>query len=228
MSAIAWSSGGKGRVLEVSVFLVLVVPPMMISLLANQRGGYDFVLTITQSVLRNLALLSLVLFLLWRNGEGPGRIGWTLGKAPEEVVLGMLLCLPAAYGTALLEKLLVNAGLYAPAAGLPDVLRAENLAEFVLVGIAVAVVAVAEETVFRGYLLLRLRGVLGAAGAVMLSSVVFALGHGYQGSAGMVSVGALGVVYAVVYLWRGSLVAPMVMHFMQNLIAMVLLPLIRG
>ncbi|MEJ2422781.1 MAG: hypothetical protein P8018_13955 [Acidobacteriota bacterium] len=36
----------------------------------------------------------------------------------------------------------------------------------------------------------------------------------------------LGLVYAVVYVWRKSLVAPMVMHFLQDFGAIVLLPLL--
>jgi membrane protease YdiL (CAAX protease family) len=39
-------------------------------------------------------------------------------------------------------------------------------------------------------------------------------------------VGVMGVVFAVVYLWRGSLVAPMVMHFLQDFLAIVVLPLL--
>ena len=89
------------------------------------------------------------------------------------------------------------------------------------------VVAFAEETIFRGYLMLRFRGITASAGwAVVISSVVFSLGHGYEGSAGMISVGVLGAIFAIVYLWRGSLVAPMVMHFLQDFIGIVVMPLL--
>ena len=76
----------------------------------------------------------------------------------------------------------------------------------------------AEETIFRGYLLLRFQPILRSATAsVLLSSVIFALGHGYEGTAGLATVGTMGAVFAVVYLWRGSLVAPIVMHFLQDI-----------
>ena len=91
--------------------------------------------------------------------------------------------------------------------------------------VLVAVVAVAEETIFRGYLILRFTEVTGSFGwAVALSSVVFSLGHGYEGSAGLIAVGALGALYALVYLWRGSLAAPVTMHFLQNFVGLVLVP----
>jgi membrane protease YdiL (CAAX protease family) len=49
-------------------------------------------------------------------------------------------------------------------------------------------VAVAEETIFRGYLILRFRAVTGrTSAAVLLSSIVFSLGHGYEGMAGVIS-----------------------------------------
>lgn len=35
-------------------------------------------------------------------------------------------------------------------------------------------------------------------------TIRFALGHGYEGSAGVVTVGVMGMVFALVYLWRGS------------------------
>jgi uncharacterized protein len=38
-------------------------------------------------------------------------------------------------------------------------------------------------------------------------------------------VGILGLAFAAVYLWRRSLVAPIVMHFMQDFIAIIAIPL---
>ena len=91
----------------------------------------------------------------------------------------------------------------------------------------VTVVAVAEETIFRGYLLLRFPVVVrSTAASVLLSSATFAVGHGYEGSAGLVTVGVMGAVFALVYLWRRSLVAPIVMHFLQDFLGIVLLPLL--
>ena len=80
-------------------------------------------------------------------------------------------------------------------------------------------------TIFRGYLMLRFQAVLrGPARAVLLSSLIFSLGHGYEGSAGLVTVGVMGAVFALIYLWRLSLVAPVVMHFLQDFLSIVLLP----
>lgn len=51
---------------------------------------------------------------------------------------------------------------------------------------------------------------------VILSSFVFSLGHGYEGTAGVASVGAMGLIFALVYVWRQSLVAPVTMPFRRT------------
>ena len=97
-----------------------------------------------------------------------------------------------------------------------------------LAGFLVVVVAICEEVIFRGYLILRLSEVTrSTAAGVLLSAFIFSLGHGYEGSAGVVTVGVMGLIFAVVYLWRGSLIAPMVMHFLQDFIGIVLTPILR-
>ena len=44
----------------------------------------------------------------------------------------------------------------------------------------------------------------------------------------MVTVGYMGLVFALVYLWRGSLAAPMVMHFCQDFLGVVAGPLLAS
>jgi membrane protease YdiL (CAAX protease family) len=113
-------------------------------------------------------------------------------------------------------------GLSTPSTPLPSFLAARGMAEFLLAFVLVVIIAMAEETIFRGYLILRLRAITASpAAAVLVSSVVFSLGHGYEGSAGVVTVGVMGVIFALFYMWRQSLVAPMVMHFLQDFIGIV-------
>lgn len=65
------------------------------------------------------------------------------------------------------------------------------------------------------------------AAAAILSSIIFALGHGYEGAAGVATVGWMGMLFALVYLSRRSLVAPIVMHFLQDFTVIVFLPLLK-
>jgi membrane protease YdiL (CAAX protease family) len=215
------------QLIEVAVFLFLIVPSMALSFLVVKQGHLSFVLTAVATILRDLGLVGLILFFLWRNGEPVDSIGWTSRKIREEIALGLWLFVPLFYGMILLEQALQAIGLSAPAAPLPSFLAAKGMAQSLLASLLVIVVAAAEETIFRGYLILRLQAVTARpAAAVVLSAVIFALGHGYEGSAGVVTVGVMGLAFALVYLWRQSLVAPMVMHFLQDFIGIVLLPML--
>ncbi len=71
---------------------------------------------------------------------------------------------------------------------------------------------VCEEIVYRGYLIWLLGGFGGTLFAVIGSSVIFALGHSYQGVQGMVKVFLVGLGMAALYLVSGSLWAPILLH----------------
>jgi membrane protease YdiL (CAAX protease family) len=219
-------SSRTGQLIEVSVFLFLIVPSMALSFFAVKQGSLSFVLVAFATILRDLALVSLILFFIWRDTEPITRIGWTFKNSSKEIFLGIVLFIPFFFGTGLLENGLKAVGFSVPSTPLPSFLAARGMAEFLLALFLVVTVALAEETIFRGYLILRFKDVTASpTAAVLLSAAIFSLGHGYEGSAGVVTVGVMGGIFALVYLWRRSLVAPMVMHFLQDFIGIVLLPL---
>jgi membrane protease YdiL (CAAX protease family) len=212
----------KVQLIEVMVFLFLIVPSMVTSLFLLDHAHLRFMTVAISSIMSDLALVSLVLYFIWRNGEPLGQIGWTVNNVWQDLGWGLLLFLPVVYGANLLESILHKAGLSAPTK-LPSFLVATGSAKVFLACVMVIVVAVVEETIFRGYLILRFKAVTGRTGAaVLLSSAIFALGHGYEGLAGMISIFFLGVTLAVVYLWRKSLVAAIVMHFLIDFSSIVL------
>lgn len=217
------------QTMEVAVFLFLIVPSLAASFFIANQLQLSFTATAISSILNDLALMSLVFYLIWRNGESPGQIGWTSRGLKREILWGVLLFVPVSFGASALENALHAAGLSAPPKP-PGFLVAAGPAKVILGVALVTVVALAEETVFRGYLLLRFMAVTGrSAAAVLLSAVIFSLGHGYEGVAGLLTVLFLGIVLAVVYLWRQSLTAPMVMHFLIDFSSIVLMaPQVRG
>jgi membrane protease YdiL (CAAX protease family) len=213
--------------LEIAVFLFLIVPSMAYSFLAVRQGNVGFGLVALSTILRDLALLSLIAFFLWRNRESPLQIGWTRRRLPREVGWGLLLFGPMTLGASLLERALLRLGFTSPRTPLPGSLEAQTPYQLVLALVLVVIIAVAEETIFRGYLLLRFKAfvrspLLGA----LASAAVFSIGHGYEGSAGVLTVGSMGFVFALVYLWRKSLAAPITMHFLQDFTAIVLAPVV--
>jgi membrane protease YdiL (CAAX protease family) len=214
--------------IEVLVFLFLIVPSMVLSFLIRTKlGGLDFVSMASAIIVRDLALISLVFYFIWRNGETLRDLGWTWKNGWRDVFLGLALFLPFTYVANVLESILRQAGLSVPAAQ-PSFLTVHGPHEIVLGIVLVIVVALAEETIFRGYLLLRFQGAhLGLLAAALLSSVIFSLGHGYEGTAGVITVGYMGLTFALIYLWRGSLVAPVILHFLQDFSGIVLPALLK-
>ncbi len=213
---------------EVSVFLLLIVPSMIISFFAlGSEGGVSFPVTAFSVIFRDVALTSLVAFFLWRNGEALTLIGWKFDGLKREAALGIGLFLPVMAGVALIEKLFQHLGLSSHMGHLPQFLTAKGPLEILLACVLVTVVAVAEETIFRGYLMLRFNALTqSVAASVMITSGIFALGHGYEGAASVGTIGVLGAVLALIYIWRKSLIAPMVIHFLVDFLPLVLVPLV--
>ncbi len=213
------------QLVEVSVFLFLIVPSMVLSFFVVKQGTLGFVLVAIATILRDLALVSLILFFIWRNGESVNNIGWTFKNVWKEIGLGIGLFIPFFFTAAFFESALRLAGFSVPSTPLPSFMAARGPAESLLAIVLVTVVALAEETIFRGYLILRLKAITASpVAAALLSAAIFSLGHGYEGSAGVVTVGVMGLAFAFIYMWRQSLVAPIVMHFLQDFIGIVLLP----
>jgi membrane protease YdiL (CAAX protease family) len=221
-------SGRKAELFEVLVFLFLIVPSMALSFFAVKKGVLSFALMAWATILRDLALLSLVFYFLWQSGEPIRRLGWTAEKIWKDIGIGIGLFIPFFLGTSLLEKGLQSIGFSAPATPLPSYLTAGDLPQILLALFLVAVVAVAEEAIFRGYLILRFKTLsTSSVAAVVLSAFIFSLGHGYEGSAGVVTVGVIGLFFGCIYLWRQSLVPTLIMHFLLDFSGIVVTPLLQ-
>jgi membrane protease YdiL (CAAX protease family) len=218
----------RGDVAELGVFLLLIVPSMTLSFFAVAHGQLPFPLVAFATISRDLGLVALIFFLLSRNGERPAALGWTGRHAGREIALGIGLFVPLFVGARVLEAFLRSAGLSGPSSPAPNLVPSPEPIDLLLAIVLVAVVAVSEEIIFRGYLLLRFSHLLrGLGGAAVVSAAIFSIGHGYEGAAGVVTVGVTGLMLAFVYLWRRSLVAPIVMHFLLDFLAIVLVPLLK-
>lgn len=218
----------RQQLFELAAFIFLILPSLLLSFFAvGGDSDVNFFLSGAVIILRDLALMCLIFFFLWRNGERLQQIGLRVRHQWREVLAGALLFIPTLLGAGLLQLGLEAIGLKVAPIPLPQALAAHGPGEYLLAMALVVVVALSEETIFRGYLILRLRAVTRSTViAVVLSTLLFALGHGYQGSVGVITVGYLGLVFALVYLWRKSLVAPIVMHFLQDFMGIILLPLL--
>ena len=71
---------------------------------------------------------------------------------------------------------------------------------------------VCEELLYRGFLMWYLSHWLGIVPTLLLVSVLFGLGHSYQGVRGILTTGIVAVVLGLVYVVAGSLVPAMLLH----------------
>ncbi|MDH4271597.1 MAG: CPBP family intramembrane metalloprotease, partial [Candidatus Aminicenantes bacterium] len=81
------------------------------------------------------------------------------------------------------------------------------------------------EELWRVFILTRFEKALGRPGlvlALVLSSAAFGVGHLYQGVSGMISIGLIGFLYALVYLRKRLMLEAVFAHAAFNLIQIVL------
>ncbi len=210
--------------IEILVFLFLVLPSLIYSFAITVAGA---TLTtpsgIISVILRDLSLVFLILFFIWHNQEPWGNIGWTFLRGHHEILIGIALFVPLFLLASVLESYLVGIGLSSSNTVVPPVPATPYI--FALTVLLVIVVAISEETIFRGYIILRLRTVTHSLwAAAALSAVIFSIGHGYEGNAGVVTIGILGFIYALIYIWRQSIIAPVVLHFLQDFTVLLVAP----
>jgi membrane protease YdiL (CAAX protease family) len=214
----------KIQALEVAVFLLLILSSMLLSTAVAEPENLTFPLVAGSTILNDIPLLCLVVYFVWRNKEPFQSIGLTLRSWWREAIIGAVLFVPLALGMGLVGRLLRAAGLSFPQET-PSFLVPSGGGQITLAFLFLVVVAVSEEVIFRGYLIRRFTALTrNPIASLVLSSAVFAMGHGYERSGGVVGVGILGLVFGAVYLWRKSLVAPMVLHFIQDFVGVILIP----
>ena len=94
----------REQAIELLVFLFLIVPPLALSTLEIRHSSLPFPLAATATILDDLALVALVLFLLWRNREPLARIGWVARDPRGDLILGLLLFIPLFVGAGILGE----------------------------------------------------------------------------------------------------------------------------
>jgi len=98
----------------------------------------------------------------------------------------------------------------------------ERLVFFALV----STVAVCEEIIYRGFVQFLLQSWSGGAIVVGIvgSAAIFGLAHLYQGARGLVSTSVIGFLFSAIRAGTGSLLAPLIAHFVADLAAGLLAP----
>lgn len=161
--------------------------------------------------------------LLWRRGESTAVLG--LRPAPLGPTVGWgLAAIPACYmvnfGLALLYVLwLLQQGqpLESSFESKAELIEVVSRTPSLLILPVTLFVGVYEEILFRGLILARLRVAFGTVGAVLISSLLFGAVHlPTQGLFGVVQTGLIGLIFALLTLWRRSLWPAIVAHAVMD------------
>jgi uncharacterized protein len=160
----------------------------------------------------------------------PGEISWLDPGARGRVILegviaGMLivLLLPAVLAVRS-EKIRAKAGRAAKRLAFLLPSTAEERGWWWLVCLTAGI---CEEIVYRGFLLHYFHTMpfhLSLTWALVVSSIIFGIGHLYQGVAGGLQTAVIGFVFGAMFLITGSLLLPIILHAVMDLRVLVMLP----
>jgi membrane protease YdiL (CAAX protease family) len=175
------------------------------------------------SLIDTVALIGLILMFLSAHGERPRDV--FLGGRPigREAIAGLPMTLIAlAIGGVLLATIQQLAPWLHTVEYNPFLELVRTPRDAVLFAIVVVVAGGVREEIQRAFLLRRFEAWLGGgAVGVVVASSAFGAGHLLQGADAAITTGLLGAFWAVVYLRRRSVVAPIVSHSCFNVLELV-------
>ncbi|MCS6828344.1 MAG: CPBP family glutamic-type intramembrane protease [Caldilinea sp.] len=109
-----------------------------------------------------------------------------------------------------------------------EMILPRSRAEAYRIALALGPVVVLEELLFRSLLIGGLSPLFPAPLLIVLVSVLFGVLHAPQGLWGMVGAGAAGLIFGALFLAEQSLMAPVVAHYVANLVQIVLAMRLRA
>lgn len=185
----------------------------------DAHGTLNFNFIVLLSLVDTLLLVGLIFFFLRAHGERPRDI--FLGSRPiaQEARFGIPLTV-VAFLVAVVSLLIVRwlvPSWREPRNPFQDVVTGPGSA--VVFALVVVVAGGVREELQRAFLMHRFERWLGGAWVgVVVASLAFGVGHLLQGADAAVATAILGAFWAVVYLRRRSVVAPVVSHSSFNLL----------
>jgi membrane protease YdiL (CAAX protease family) len=214
--------------IETGVVVVLaVLPPLydaVASLILWDGSKHPFL--DSQSYLTVWAMQTAVpvLYLTWRSGESWAKFGLSRPRIAKDGLAWLLIFLAdvTAWSAAwfIIAQLLGDATVEALQNMSRNVFTAPAGVEYVLLPFSSSANGFAEELIMRGYLIPRFERLLGSSTkAVLVSMVLFASYHMYQGPAAVISIAVAGLVYGIAFCWLRRLWPIALAHATWNFFA---------
>lgn len=226
-----WMSGvdevKRNKLQEVILFLMITFVLLAVPALFFCIDTCSFPILALITIFRNIGLSFLVFLFLRLRGEPFSLIGWTKDNFGRNIFLGIFLFPLFYFSIGLVLDLFTHLGL-SHIQEVPEALMPKGVGQILLGILLVFVVAIAEEIIFRGYLLGIIAEITDSVGVgVLLSTILFSLGHGYEGAAGMLTVGYIGLIFSLLFLWQKNLTLIIVLHFLTDFVPIVIAPLLE-
>jgi membrane protease YdiL (CAAX protease family) len=177
-------------------------------------GGFSLSFVVTMSLLDTVLLIALMVVLTRAHGESISALWLGRRVVWKEVALGVSLVPPI---FVLVVITLNTVRLFAPALHNVETNPLEQMATGGLMNaLAFGVLGIlaggVREELQRAFMLRRFEHLGGDDVGVLTLSIAFGLGHAVQGWDAAITTGVLGFVWAMIYLWRRSSIAPIVSH----------------
>lgn len=187
-------------------------------ILRTWRPAENPLLSSAENIFR-LALIALCLGLGYFSSLDFGALGWSMadpwGQIGRGVAWGIGLAVVFRISTQLLIRL---TGQRFYSSLVLELILPRNRSEFVGLAFAMFPVVLLEELLYRSLLIGGLAPLLPVWGLVSGVGILFGLLHSPQGIWGMIGAGIGGVLFGALFVSEGSLLLPVVAHYVANIV----------
>jgi membrane protease YdiL (CAAX protease family) len=190
-------------------------------MLKQVEVGFNLLLLPAENLLR-VGLIVACLILGWISGLPREQLGWISHAPLADIAIGL--------GVSVIVQAVLNTlthwaigcfgkHIYSPVVMLSILPRSRD--EWALVSLALFPAVLVEELLFRSLLLGGFAPVLPVLWLVVSTAILFGWMHSPQGRLGVVMTTAVSLLLAGLFLWRGSLLPPLVAHYVVNLLQLI-------
>jgi membrane protease YdiL (CAAX protease family) len=205
------------------IFFLLGYPLLSILMnLLGSGGEAEVESRILQVYIPTISIHLLILGALWyamnKSGGGFDELGLGKKGITFSNFLSGLIFFVGAFALMIIIKGSIARSGYIPEKNFAYVLPVTLDEKLFWAGLSVSA-ALFEEICFRGFIISRLKLITGSyLIASLAGSIAFAVGHLYQGIMGIIITFIYGMLFAGLYIARGSVFPCIVAHFMQDII----------
>ncbi|MCP4703203.1 MAG: CPBP family intramembrane metalloprotease [candidate division Zixibacteria bacterium] len=217
----------KSKVSYFTLLFLLVIWPVMSvafvgdpSQMLRMLSVSPIVMVYLPTIVIQWLVFGLIWIAVWREGTGLAGLGFKRIRTIDFawaiaflIVSNLLLTL--------LSVLLAKINLEIPSE--IDLILPKTMAERIIWVFLSLTAGICEETIFRGYLLTRIR-IFGRfknwIAPVLIASLAFGSGHAYQGAGGFILITVYGIMFALLFIKTKTLWPCVIAHFLQDAMAL--------